>query len=104
MVMKVKKQPRQLQTSWTVDLRPGEITYGEDLENEIAKILRQEIEWEIQSNFLKSQGWTPIYVNYTTDEIISWCQLNIKNRYEFLGSNWMFEKSNDASHFILKWS
>lgn len=87
----------------SIKLLPGEITYGEDLENALAQIFKQEIDWEIQSNILKSQGWTPVYIKYTTDDIISWCQLNIKGRYEFLGSNWMFEKSNDASHFILKW-
>ena len=103
MVLNFNNLTQPVNITFSVDLQSSEVTYGEGLEEELAKIIKQEIDWEIRSNILKSEGWIPVRVEYTDDAIIAWCQLNVKGRYEFFDRNWLFQQEKDAMLFILTW-
>lgn len=74
-----------------------------DMSGELAKILQQEIDNEIMSSLMDSQGWHKVTVE--RGDIISqeWCNRSIKGNYHCFGHYWYFENESDAHFFILKW-
>lgn len=109
--MKVEKiyinaKPRQLTAKWTVDLEQGDIEIGEAA----AKILQEEIDWEVMCDLMKSMGWKVVELNWshTTEdnahEIKEWCRKNLKGHYKARGRTWIFENEQDANWFSLRWS
>lgn len=104
MVLNLNKPLPPINITCSIDLQPTKVTYGEGWEEELAKILRQQIDWEMLSHTLQTIGWISVKINHCNDEIIGWSRENINGRCEFLDTHWMFENPNDASHFILKWA
>lgn len=93
-----------------------------NLENEIAGTLAEEISKEIDKELLDTimfdllikEGWTetrvipatgvsPKLFDWYTDTA-EWIHLNATGDYKLLKGQWLFEKSEDATLFILRWS
>ncbi len=79
----------------------------EDLENELAKTLQEEIDAEIMIGLLKECGWNEVELermHKPEKQIIEqWAQDNIKNGVWTYGPVWMFKDDKEAMWFKLRW-
>ena len=99
---------KKLTASWKNDVPVSEeSTYV----HEMAKIIREEMDWEIKCEMLKvSENWTTVTVRDSIDmykhgdEVEEWVNINCKGDYLFRSRTWIFKDKEDATWFSLKWS
>lgn len=82
--------------------------YVEDKIIELGEQIQKEIDFGILSDLLAESGWVKVKLDIwlssdKEDEIIKWVDRNLTGDYHYYGSNFVFEKSEDASWFILSW-
>jgi hypothetical protein len=72
-----------------------------------AKALANEIDFEILVGMLVELGWTKVVLSPMTWEdsyyIDMWTAQNIKGNFETMGLVWVFENIQDANWFKLRW-
>jgi|688.fasta_scaffold2657158_1 hypothetical protein len=81
------------------------------LEDEIAEELSRQIQKEIDSDImvylLKDIGWVPIEFHHTeimhANNINFWLLANCSGQYRRISKYYVFENSQDAEWFILRW-
>ncbi len=96
---------KTISAKWTVSLQQGEPTYGEGLEEELAKQLSEEIDWEVFSSLLQELGWAKVTLtNNNNWAIYDWANHNCKGKHKHRNNDWMFELKEDAAWFTLRWS
>jgi len=96
---KVKAKSHSLPEKWE--------KWSFDIETvaEVAKIMQEEIDWEILSNRLVEYGWTKVGISAAGMHTVEkWVEENIQGKYKFRGTTWLFESEKDAAFFILRWS
>lgn len=87
--------------------------------SDIAAKMQQEIDSDlldtIMTESLLDDGWIETKVNPAFDprsshlynnwytETAEWCHLNATGDYKLLRGQWIFEKSEDATLFLLRW-
>lgn len=75
---------------------------------EASKRLSDQIDFEVLCGMLCELGWTKVVLSPMTWEesaaIDLWVMKNVKHPHENMGLVWVFENSQDANWFILKWS
>lgn len=83
----------------------------ETIVEDMAKLIQEEIDWEIMCDMMKTIGWTEVkmtwdgYMKESDAHMIKeWCKANLTGMYRARGNTWVFAKEKDASMFILKWS
>lgn len=91
---------KQLLTDKSSDLQ-------EQLIDDAAKRLSNEIDFEILCGMLCELGWTKVVLFPMSWEngvlIDQWVETNIKSNFETMGLVWIFEDSKDANWFKLRW-
>jgi hypothetical protein len=85
-----------------------EQTQHPDLENEMAKILQEEIDWEILASMFVQSGWTMIdlprfHDRYEAVDVEIWIDENCSGKHIKRGKTFVFEKKQDAEWFSLRW-
>jgi hypothetical protein len=78
----------------------------EEIANELATQMQSEIDFRILSDMLvQACGWTKIelFGHHKKEDILSWCEKNIKDHYQHRGPSFVFENQGDAVNFTLKW-
>ena len=116
--MKIIKQhipTKTFHAKWTIDYAKDiEPTHGIDLEDELAKVLQEEIDREIINDIHRRdcmlKGWTEL--PFKTDGILpdtigkmaEWLHLHAIGDYRFFGNEIWFENKQDLTAFILRWS
>ena len=95
----VEAKTRQLKANYTIKYDELSHQFNEELE----KILQEEIDREILINLKRSQGWYQVQVKQFSKIDKEWCKKYIKNSYAALGHYWYFEDERDAHFFLLKW-
>lgn len=89
---------RKLSAKWTVET-------ATDLESEIAAILADEIDWEIISSLLISEGWIKVELTYIMPwQVIQWVDENCGGATKHRHVTWLFKEPADATAFALKWA
>ena len=81
------------------------------LEDEIAEELSRQLQEEIDSDImvvlLKDIGWISVEFHHTEiiqiDNINSWLLANCSGHYRRLNKYYVFENSQDAEWFTLRW-
>lgn len=82
------------------------------LEDELATILVQEVQKEIDESiildFLVDGGWTEItHKFYKTDqllEVTDWCEKTLtKNQWRYLAGSFVIRDKKEVEWFILRW-
>jgi hypothetical protein len=114
--MKIDKEEiatktRQLFTQWKVTMSaPPTVLHDVNLEDEMTKILQQEIDWELMSDLLTksiTHKWTEVQLKdpLPTGEFDKW-KHNLKGAHHvhYSGTIWLFEMTEDAEWFTLKWA
>lgn len=96
---------------WTVTLEHSDPKVNPGMEEEVAKILQEEIDWEIMQDIMVRVGWTKIEMDWPArtsetalHEIKEWCRANLQGHYNGRAKIWLFEKEKDAVMFSLRWS
>ena len=80
-----------------------------ELEEDMAKILQEEIDWEIMCDIMTTLGWTRVKTNWNCRsvedayDLKEWCDKNIEDHYKARGQTWLFAKEKDAVKFALRW-
>lgn len=83
-----------------------------ELENELARVLQEEIDKEILIETMVDNGWTRVDLGKTVDDLFHdtgsieyWIDENCQGRHSFFTPCiWLFEQPRDAELFILKWT
>ena len=106
---KIEEKSRKLQSKWTVTLEHGDTDYNANYE-EIAKVLQEEIDWEVMIDIMTEIGWTKIEMKWPhqmsardAHEVKEWCRANLQGHYQGRARIWLFEKEQDATMFVLRW-
>ena len=81
----------------------------EEISNQMASQLREEIDGELMADMLVSMGWTKIKDQFYRDnkqavDLNLWLEEHCTGMYKRLGSNWVFENNGDAVNYALKWA
>ena len=75
--------------------------------DEMGKRMSEEIDFEILCGMLCEMGWTKVILSPMTwetgDAIDLWMLKNCKGEYKTRGLVWLFERSEDAMWFKLRW-
>ena len=79
-----------------------------ELEERMSKILAEEIDWELISEMMVSAGWTIVNLSrfkdrYHAIDIDSWIEENCSGKHMKRSKTYVFEKSQDAEWFSLRW-
>lgn len=98
--IEVKAKTRQLKATFTVN---HQVIEDNQFNEELEKLLQEEIDREILINLKRSQDWHEVRVKQFNDINKEWCKKYIKNPYACLGHYWFFEDERDAHFFLLKW-
>lgn len=79
----------------------------EDLENELAKTLQEEIDAEIMQSMLRDCGWAEVVLERMHKPekriIEQWADNNIKKGVWTHGPVWLFKDPKEANWFALRW-
>ena len=84
------------------------VTKEPGLEEQIAKILAEEIDWELLANWFVQSGWTMIDLprfkdRYESIDVELWIDENCKGKHMHRGKTYVFERKEDAEWFMLRW-
>ena len=76
--------------------------------NELSDELRQEIDFDLLSDILSTQGWTPVeFIPFTyskqAKDIADWTEQHSMGKWRHCGVKFVFERAADATAAILKW-
>lgn len=101
----VLAKSRTLKASWTVEAAQDlKSSHNVDIEDELSKILAEEIRREQLKEMCERLSWTRVIVKNWQQIGADWCEKYIKHKYQHLGNTWYFEDSKDANFFSLTWS
>ncbi len=78
------------------------------ISDNLAKLMAQEIDFEILADALVACGWTKVVLERgalpcTGPELHEWRERNLTGRWKAHNRNWIFENSKDAVIFTLRW-
>ena len=76
--------------------------------DDVANAIREGIDRELMFDLLASIGWTKVvlsnkFVPVPSREFYEWRKKNLTGQYKAHENLWVFEKSEDAAIFILRW-
>lgn len=76
---------------------------SDEVTNELAKILQQEIDNEIIRQRMEDRGWFSVEIENSRSITTEWRNTYIKGKYICVGHYWYFEDQKDYLYFVLKW-
>jgi hypothetical protein len=81
------------------------VELGEELASAMSQAIAEEIDWEIMCDLLSQAGWQKVKAPTDGNPLVTdWVQENVKGRYKNRFDIWIFERSEDAVWFTLRWS
>jgi hypothetical protein len=80
----------------------------EQILDELSTKMQSAVDREILWDMLKQLGWTRVKLsrfvdNYHAVDVTYWLDEHVKNPFEREGADFIFENSQDAMLFMLKW-
>jgi hypothetical protein len=80
----------------------------EEIANNLAKQISDDIDWEILSEICVDQGFVKVTIDTSYDmnkewELKVWAIANCKNNFQSRGNTFLFEDVQDANWFKLRW-
>jgi hypothetical protein len=81
------------------------VELGDELAIAMSQAIAEEIDWEIMCDLLSQAGWQKVKAPTDGNPLVTdWVQENVKGRYKNRFDIWIFERSEDAVWFTLRWS
>lgn len=97
---------KQIKTKLNLGLEDNAVI-EDKMAEELAHQISKEIDFEVMSTLLIKSGWTKVVLKPMTWEhgyqIDSWVETNVKGKFHTMGLVWIFERSEDANWFSLRW-
>lgn len=86
-----------------------DITIQEDIIDNMSKQIQEDIDQRIMFDLLIESGWTKIelpskWLPTSGVELHEWREKNLTGHYKAHENVWIFEKSEDAVIFALRWA
>lgn len=83
-------------------------TSHDDLIEQAANILQEEIDWEIMAGMFVNTGWTMIdlprfHSSKEAIDVVDWIETTCTGKHFNRGKTFVFEKKQDAEWFVLRW-
>lgn len=80
----------------------------EEIMDQAAKRLAEEIDAEIMRGLLKESGWHEVVLQWimtheVSQEVDEWVERKTKGKYWNRGLVWLFENDTDAMWFRMRW-
>lgn len=100
-----KTATQVMQYSYDVKIKQLEEKYAE----EAARILQEEIDWELIADMMVSVGWTKVELpkfsfHELTHDMNNWMHNECRHHWKRRGKTWVFENKEEAALFKLTWS
>jgi hypothetical protein len=82
------------------------VELGDELASAMTLAIQEKIDWNIMCELLTQLGWHRVEAAPPNDyaAVKEWLKLHVKGHYKSRYSTWMFEQSEDAMWFALRWS
>jgi hypothetical protein len=85
------------------------VELGEELAGAMSQAIADEIDWGILCDLMTQVGWHKVEAStqYSTDDyavVKKWLNEYVKGHYKCRFNTWLFERSEDAVWFSLRWS
>jgi hypothetical protein len=81
------------------------VELGAELADAMSNAMAEEIDWQILVDLMTQVGWHKVEAPTDGNLLVTdWVQENIKGRYKNRFDTWIFERSEDAVWFTLRWS
>jgi hypothetical protein len=82
-------------------------TLEEEMIEAAGNRMAAEIDFEVLSSMLCSIGWNKVILSPMTMEdsyaVDEWTADNVKGNFETMGLVWIFENTQDANWFAMRW-
>jgi len=79
----------------------------QDIINQAGKRLSDEIDFQILADMLCELGWQKVILKPMSWEdgaaVDLWVEQNVKGHHQTMGLVWVFERTEDANWFALRW-
>lgn len=79
----------------------------QDIINRAGKAMSDEIDFTILSEMLIEIGWQKVILKPMSWEdgaaVDLWVEQNVKGHHQTMGLVWVFERSEDANWFAMRW-
>ena len=96
---------RQLSAKWTMESTMANMP--QEIQEEIAGILQEEIDAQHTIEILTKLGWysfeSTTYERWDIDTLKEWCDSNCLGKYRLFYHTCLFENTEDAVKFNLVW-
>jgi hypothetical protein len=85
------------------------VELGDDLAAAISQAIADKIDWDIICDLMTQVGWHRVEANTRFDidnyaAVTEWLNEYVKGHYKCRFNTWLFERSEDAVWFALRWS
>jgi hypothetical protein len=85
------------------------VELGDDLAAAISQAIADKIDWNIMCDLMTQVGWHRVEANTRFDidnyaAVTEWLNEYVKGHYKCRFNTWLFERSEDAVWFALRWS
>ena len=85
------------------------VELGDDLARAMSQAIADKIDWDIMCDLMTQVGWHTVKAStqYSMDDyaiVKEWLNEYVKGHYKFRFNTWLFEQSEDAVWFALRWS
>ena len=107
----IESKTRKLQATWIVDMVDMVEQHGLDVEEELARILQDEIAAEFVNEAIRNdcmlKGWTeaPFKLDHVQKdyiEVSTWLKANVSGRHQVFGNEIWFESKKDLTAFLAR--
>jgi hypothetical protein len=82
--------------------------FDDEIAEEMAREIQKEIDEDIMASLLKNIGWIAIDFAFKDKrqviQVNSWLLENCQGHFRRLNMMFLFEKTQDAQWFVLRWS
>ena len=82
------------------------LLYEQQIEH-AAKLLAEDVDFQVMTQVLVESGWTKVVLNPMTaeqgSEIDKWVEKNVKGNVDTRGLVWIFKEPKEANWFKLRW-
>jgi hypothetical protein len=83
--------------------------HGVELGDDLARAIADQIDWNIMCELMTQSGWHRVEASneYNIDDyctVKEWLKEHVKGHYKCRFNTWLFERSEDAVWFALRWS
>jgi hypothetical protein len=85
------------------------VELGDDLAGAMTLAIQDKIDWNIMCDLMTQVGWHRVEANTQFDidnyaAVTEWLNQHVKGHYKCRFNTWLFERSEDAVWFALRWS